>query len=134
MRDANRGTEPVGRFLEVVIDVSDLERGGAFWMAVLGVESVGGDHRYLWLKEQPGALSIILQRVTEPKAGKNRVHVDLRVDDLDAALARVEALGGRKVRYVEEPGERFIVVADPDGNEFCLVPESFGLENLLAHQ
>ena len=124
--------EPVGQFNEVVVDVSDLDRAGGFWMAVLGVKSVGGDDRYLWLEEQPGSLSIILQKVSEPKTGKNRVHVDLRVADLDAALVRVEALGGRKVRYVEEPGERFIVAADPDGNEFCLVPKSFGLDNLLA--
>ena len=116
----------------MVVDVSDLERSGRFWMAVLGVESTGGDHRYLWLKEQPGALSIILQKVPEPKTAKNRVHIDLRVKDLDSALERVKALGGRMVRYVEEPGERFIIVADPDGNEFCLVPESFGLDNLLA--
>ena len=64
-----------------------------------------------------------MQKVTEGKQGKNRVHIDIRVKDVDAALNQVEALGGGKVRVVVDPTERFIVVADPDGNEFCLVEE-----------
>ncbi len=65
---------------------------------------------------------VYLQKVPEKKTAKTRVHLDIRVKDVDIALARVEALGGRKLQAVEEEGSRWIVVADPDGNEFCLVP------------
>lgn len=56
----------------------------------------------------------------EAKAGKNRVHLDIAATDLVVAKARVEALGGRRVEGYESGG--FLVMADPEGNEFCLVP------------
>ncbi len=49
------------------------------------------------------------------------MHLDIAVEDVDAASARVEALGGMKLQEIEESGARWIVMADPDGNEFCLV-------------
>ena len=69
----------------------------------------------------PTGLSVYLQRVPDRKTSKTRVHIDLTVPDVLAALARVEALGGRAVRNFAEPGENLAVVADPDGNEFCLI-------------
>ena len=75
---------------------------------------------------------IFLQRVPEPKERKNRVHLDVNVggprgtpDDerrvaVDAAVERAIGLGATKVRLVEEQGERFYVMQDPEGNEFCL--------------
>ncbi len=52
---------------------------------------------------------------------KNRVHIDIRVDDVDAAVKSVLGLGGRRIGAPE--GDSFIVMADPDDNEFCLVPQ-----------
>jgi predicted enzyme related to lactoylglutathione lyase len=52
---------------------------------------------------------------------KNRVHLDLRVADVEAATARVHELGARVLRDVREHGGWFRVLADPEGNEFCLV-------------
>ncbi len=65
---------------------------------------------------------ILLQRVPEPKAGKNRMHPDLRVTDMDAELARVTGLGATVVRgpFVDD-GWPTTVLADPEGNEFCLI-------------
>jgi len=60
------------------------------------------------------------QNVAEPKASKNRVHLDLSVPDVMLAKIRIEALGGRRVDGYERGG--FLVMADPEGNEFCLVP------------
>jgi hypothetical protein len=75
---------------------------------------------------------IFFQRVPEQKQHKNRVHLDVNVggprgtpDDerrpaVDAAVERAVALGATKVRLVEELGERFYVMQDPESNEFCL--------------
>jgi catechol 2,3-dioxygenase-like lactoylglutathione lyase family enzyme len=75
---------------------------------------------------------IFFQRVPEQKQQKNRVHLDVnaggargRPDDerragVDAAVERAIALGATKVRLVEERGERWYVMLDPEGNEFCL--------------
>lgn len=107
---------------QVVIDVSDIERSAAFWGALLGQEpsqsrangtfiTVGALERATWL---------ILQRVPDSKAAKNRVHLDFTVADVDDAANRILALGGTKVREVREGGGHFVTMADPDGNEFCL--------------
>ncbi len=60
----------------------------------------------------------------EKKTAKNRMHLAVAVEDVDAASARVEALGGMKLQEIEESGARWIVMADPDGNEFCLVSKA----------
>ena len=58
----------------------------------------------------------------EPKTGKTRIHLDLVVDDVEQASARIAELGGRSLdeRHVH-PEDTVAVTADPEGNEFCLV-------------
>jgi predicted enzyme related to lactoylglutathione lyase len=65
---------------------------------------------------------VLLQRVPEPKQAKNRMHLDLWVPDIEAEARRLVALGARRqsAKPVEELGSRWIVMADPEGNEFCL--------------
>ena len=111
----------VGRFDAVIVDVSDLASGARFWSRVLGVEPIHEDSQYLRLDRQAGGPHVILQKVPEPKVGQNRVHLDFRVMDVQAAQARVEAMGGQKL--IEDPTDGSVVMADPDGNEFCLVKE-----------
>ena len=110
----------VGRLAAVVIDVADLNRAATFWSAVLGVAPGERIRKYQFIGPSNGVPAILLQEIPEPKVSKNRVHLDLACDDIDAALRRVEELGGRKVRVVHDPDETFIVVADTEGNEFCL--------------
>ncbi|TCC23227.1 VOC family protein [Kribbella sindirgiensis] len=110
--------------LVVVVDVGDLERAAAFWGGVLGYERVGEPGVYLSLVPADGVgVEVLLQKVDDRKHGKNRVHLDLRTADLDAEVARVEALGAS--RLTEEPvveaGWVWHVLADPDGNEFCVL-------------
>jgi predicted enzyme related to lactoylglutathione lyase len=115
--------EGIGVIADVVVDVADLERGGTFWSQILGVEVAFRHHQFWWLgRQHEGAPSLVLQRTDEEKTSKNRAHVDLQVADLEAALTRVEELGGRRLREVIEPEYSLWVVADPDGNEFCLIP------------
>jgi hypothetical protein len=63
-----------------------------------------------------------VQEVPEGKVAKNRVHLDVPIGDeeLDAAVARVVGTGATLVEFREHPGERWAVLQDPEGNEFCL--------------
>ena len=111
----------IGTLTHLGIDVADLERAESFYSAVLGVERDRAWEQYLSFKPLPSGLTVYLQRVPEKKTSKTRVHMDVTVRDVLAALARVEALGGRALRDFIEPTEGLAVVMDPDGNEFCLI-------------
>ena len=67
---------------------------------------------------------MLLQKVPEPNKVKNRVHIDLDVPSLDAAVSRVRELGGHILKEFNEYGINWAVMTDPDGNEFCLVQHS----------
>jgi predicted enzyme related to lactoylglutathione lyase len=103
------------------MDCSDLERMVAFWTlaADLTVEGVI-EGRYVALTGH--GLNLTLQRVAEPKTVKNRVHLDLLVDDLEQAVRRLELLGATRLTVTprQEFGQRWYVLADPEGNEFCV--------------
>ena len=122
---------PVGTLRNFVLDVHDLDVAERFWTAVTGlpVRFAGLEGRYTRLgNATPG--SVLLQLVPEAKDDrKNRAHLDLTVADLGRAVEQVVALGGRRVSdpigfpTEGDPGVRWVVVADPSGNEFCLVED-----------
>ena len=111
--------------LVVVIDCGDLDRSARFWTSVLGYTREGpSGQTYLTLLPATGqGTEILLQRVPEAKNGKNRLHLDLRTADLGAEVGRVLALGAVQLTStpVTEGGWRWHVLADPDGNEFCIL-------------
>ena len=111
----------VGVLTNIGIDVADLERAEAFYSALLGIERDWAWKQYLAFTPLPSGLIVYLQQVPEKKISKTRVHMDLTVPNVPAAMARVEALGGRAFRDFVEPSDELAVVMDPDGNEFCLV-------------
>jgi predicted enzyme related to lactoylglutathione lyase len=107
--------------IQVVIDCADPARLAEFWAAALG---------YVVDPEEAGP-RLFFQMVPEPKTVKNRVHVDLnaagtgtapdvRAARVDAKVAELVALGATIQRRVEENGERWVVMQDPEGNEFCV--------------
>jgi predicted enzyme related to lactoylglutathione lyase len=108
-----------------VIDCGDLDRSAQFWASVLGYARDGPPGgRYQGLVPAGGqGIEILLQRVPEVKSGKNRLHLDLRTADLDAEVERVVVLGARRLTStpVTEWGWRWHILADPDGNEFCIL-------------
>ena len=109
------------RVCSIIIDCDDLEAGLAFWTRALGVEAWdldGPDDPYGVLKENVGGLHVELQRVPERKTAKNRVHLDIETDDVEAEVRRLEALGARRQQQVK----RWWVMEDPCGNEFCVIP------------
>jgi predicted enzyme related to lactoylglutathione lyase len=107
----------------LVIDTVSHESLAPFWCRLLAVKVDGsiGDGQFLVLTPTQDGVSLAFQRVPEAKSGKNRLHLDLFVDDLDEVTAEIEELGGRWL----EPGNtrdldgfRWRCMADPDGNEF----------------
>jgi predicted enzyme related to lactoylglutathione lyase len=114
--------------LAVVLDVNDLERATEFWSAALGFPVQRPVTQFMVLR--PDDLDdnrphLILQQVPEAKVGKNRAHLDLFFPSRDEARARLLALGARQLQ--QEPNcigsHCWYLMADPEGNEFCLVGE-----------
>ena len=110
-----------GTLYAITMDVNDLEMCARFWSQVLGIDILYQNEKYLRLGHKGERPTLLLQKVPEPHKVKNRVHIDLDVSDLDAAVMRVQHLGGTKLRELNEYGIKWAVMADPDGNEFCLV-------------
>ena len=113
-----------GTLYAITMDVNDLETCAKFWSQVLGTEILYQNEKYLRLGHKGERPTLLLQKVPEPHKVKNRVHIDLDVPDLDAAVRRVHELGGNKLRELNEYGIKWAVMSDPDGNEFCLVQHS----------
>lgn len=116
-------SEPVRGSLhirDIMIDCQDAERLASFWSQLLGQPVAARIGPYVWL-ERRDQVSLGFQTISDPKQGKNRLHLDLGSADPVAQRHRVEALGGRHVKGYEEGG--FLVMADPEGNEFCLIPD-----------
>jgi predicted enzyme related to lactoylglutathione lyase len=101
-----------------VVDCADPERLASFWAELLGQTVSWRRGPYVFLGGDGARLGF--QRVREPKTAKNRVHPDLFCIDVHATAARVLELGGRRVEGYEAGG--FLVMADPENNEFCLIP------------
>ena len=111
----------VGTIQFIVLDTVDPEPLAAFWCEVLGteVDTTLGEGQYVVLKATEGSPPFGFQRVPEAKRGKNRMHLDLGVEDLAMAAARIEELGGSVLSEVQElEGYVWRTVADPEGNEF----------------
>ena len=111
------------------IDCREPVRLSQFWCELLGYEErgrIGDPPQYLAIAgHQPNSLRLCFQRVPEAKVGKNRLHLDLAVEDLDAATAEVINLGGTRPRRsdLHEFGMRWRILCDPEGNEFCIEHE-----------
>jgi predicted enzyme related to lactoylglutathione lyase len=108
----------------VCIDAVEPRRVADFWAAVLGWEVVEDSSEGISLaplgRDQP-TLDVV--PVPEAKRVKNRLHLDLRADHTSfaAELDRIEGLGARRVDIGQGPDVTWVVFADPEGNEFCLL-------------
>jgi predicted enzyme related to lactoylglutathione lyase len=107
----------------LVLDCADPERLAEFWAEALGYANVGSAGVYVALYPREGTgPKLLLQRVAEPKATKNRMHLDIEVSDIDVEADRLSGLGARRVSddTCSEHGSTWILMADPEGNEFCI--------------
>ncbi|SCE80886.1 Glyoxalase-like domain-containing protein [Micromonospora coriariae] len=116
----------VVRMAQCTIDVEDVDLMVAFWSAALGyeIEQDGDGSAKLWPPGQPSAAvpSVWLQGSGTPKRGKNRLHLDLVSDgDPQVEVRRLIELGARQIDVGQTGTEQFTVLADPEGNEFCVL-------------
>ncbi|MFJ7628060.1 VOC family protein [Streptomyces sp. NPDC097595] len=113
----------------VVMGASDVARAAAFWKAALGYverEPATEDWVVLVPAEGPG-VGLSLGRSDAPVQEVPRVHLDLYTEEQDAEVARLLALGAAEVDwalYPEDPD--FVVLADPEGNRFCVIDTTHG--------
>jgi predicted enzyme related to lactoylglutathione lyase len=119
----------IARLDSVTIDCHNPERIAAFWASIFGAaeEWRGGDPvQYVDLGATDGSPVLRFQRVPESKTVKDRIHLDLRVDDIDEACGRAIELGGVRVEQddFDEYDVVFRVMLDPEGNEFCMVADA----------
>jgi predicted enzyme related to lactoylglutathione lyase len=108
---------------KTTLDCVDPERAARFWSALLDLPI--RPHHDGWFDVGPatrGGPALNFQPVPAPTAGKTRVHLDIWVDDLQASIARVEALGGRFVSDIDSG--LGAIMADTEGTEFCLLAGS----------
>ena len=107
----------------LVLDCADPERLAEFWAETLGYTNVGSAGAYVALYPRQGTgPKLLLQRVAEPKATKNRMHLDIEVPDIEAEADRLSVLGAQRISddTCSEHGSTWILMADPEGNEFCI--------------
>ncbi len=122
------------RFEDLVVDCRDPEVLADFWCAVLGyrrmdpepgdeVEIAAAPPSADALRAAPVPPAILFIRVPEDKAVKNRLHVDVTPIDASQAeeVERLLALGARHADVGQGPDVRWVVMADPEGNEFCVL-------------
>jgi hypothetical protein len=106
------------------VDAAEPKKIASFWEAALGWRRTFDDDDQVCIEPPEGspedgvAPDILFLRVPEAKAVKNRLHLDLRPADQAAEVARLEALGARRVDVGQGPDVSWVVLADPDGNEF----------------
>jgi catechol 2,3-dioxygenase-like lactoylglutathione lyase family enzyme len=108
------------KLTDVIIDCRDPEALASFWAEVLERSIAARIGPFVFL-DRAGGPGVGFQKVEEPTAGKNRVHFDIRSPDPAAERERLEALGARVLPEYAAGG--FLVMADPEGNEFCVIPE-----------
>lgn len=110
----------------VTMDCVDLVSAAAFWSAALGYDEpiplADEAHFHALVAPEGGLHHLTLQRVPEAKTTKNRVHLDLFVDDLDGEVLRLTGLGATVgAEHDDDGGFRTTMLRDPDLNEFCIV-------------
>jgi predicted enzyme related to lactoylglutathione lyase len=110
---------------EIVIDCNDVERVAAFWCAVLDWPLQRTEKGEVWASATGGYDArpfIVFEPVSEPKTVKDRIHLDVNARGCEQAeeLERLLALGATRVD-VGQGDVPWIVLADPEGNEFCLL-------------
>ncbi|HEX2267671.1 MAG TPA: VOC family protein [Actinomycetota bacterium] len=111
------------RRLGLVLDCRDPERLAEFWAGALGYRRLGGAGQYVLLRpSEPGEPNLLLQGVPEAKVVKNRMHLDIETPDIEAEAARLQTLGATRVESGtrREHGSMWVLMADPEGNEFCV--------------
>jgi catechol 2,3-dioxygenase-like lactoylglutathione lyase family enzyme len=112
------------RWYSVVVDSADPARLARWWAEVLGYKITLESPDEVCIghpdPQRPGP-ALVFVPVPEAKRGKNRLHLDLNPDDRDAEVERLVDMGARHVDVGQAAGDNWVVLADPEGNEFCVL-------------
>ena len=125
------------RIQAVDVDSSDPGALARFWEAALGWRITYEEPDEVVLEPPAGSAEegvvpdLLFLKVPEGKSVKNRLHLDLRPEDRDAEVSRLEALGARRVDIGQGDDVTWVVLADPEGNEFCVL-RAFTAEEVAA--
>ncbi|TJZ76663.1 VOC family protein [Rhodococcus oryzae] len=93
----------------------------AWWAERVGGRIEQENDGWFYMVEVPGAAhKLAFQKVPDPTPGKNRVHLDMIAEDLDAEVARLTAAGAQEYERHDMDGFRWVTLTDPDGNRFCV--------------
>ncbi|MGH2750647.1 MAG: VOC family protein [Actinomycetota bacterium] len=112
------------RIHSVTFDCSEPARVGEFWSQVLGYDVVQKTDDYFWIEPSiGGATPLLFIKVPEAKQQKNRVHLDIETNDRAAEVDRLIELGASIVDIGTPKDASWTVMADPEGNEFCVATE-----------
>ena len=111
---------------QVILDAADPVALGRWWAAALDWVVVNDDPEEFEIRPAPERLpGLLFARVPEPKLAKNRLHMDLRPDDQPREVERLLDLGATHAD-VGQGDETWVVLADPEGNEFCVLSDRRG--------
>jgi hypothetical protein len=115
------------RIQSLCIDSTDPKVAADFWEKALGWRRTYEADDEIVLEPPAGSPEegvspdLLFLKVPERKEVKNRLHLDLRPEDRDAEVARLEGLGAERISVGQGPEVTWVVLADPDGNEFCVL-------------
>ena len=115
------------RIQSFLFDCYDPSVVAAFWQSALGWRRTYEEPDEIVLEPPEGspqdgvAPDLLFLRVPDPTPGKNRLHIDLRPEDRDAEVERLISLGAKRVDIGQGPDVTWVVMADPEGNEFCVL-------------
>jgi predicted enzyme related to lactoylglutathione lyase len=114
--------------LVVVLDCVDADALANFWSSALGFRRGAFHAPYVRLVDLNERWpNLLLQQVPEPKSGKNRMHLDIQVADVHREVERLVALGATLIEPPhDDAGFLTAVLADPQGNEFCVIRPKTG--------
>jgi predicted enzyme related to lactoylglutathione lyase len=109
------------RWYSVEVDSADIKRVSQFWTKALDYKVMfEADDEIAIAKDENSWPRLVFGPVPEEKAGKNRLHIDLNPDDQAAEVERLIGLGAKRVD-IGQGDVRWVVMADPEGNEFCVL-------------
>ena len=118
------------RLQAITVDAHDPRALAEFWAEVLGWKiGEGGNEIEVWIERElgdpknTGFPDILFLKNSDVKSVKNRLHLDLRPDDQAAEVRRLEKLGAKRIEIGQsaDPDTSWVVMADPEGNEFCVL-------------
>lgn len=107
---------------QVIVDAADPEALGRWWTEALGWVVVNDAADEFEIRPEKDRLpGLLFVPAPEPKTIKNRLHLDFRPEDRDAEVTRLLALGARHADIGQTGAESWVVLVDPEGNEFCVL-------------